>query len=206
MPITKTGTRPRPLPCSGNVARIAVRVLSAACLLTAAPLLAGCGGESHQPRVASLPTHGGASTHRSAAATQSPNAGIPDPGGRPRQPLNATNAQLAALYVPYTACLRAHDYVDAMSASSRLAVVVKCEHLAPLPAWQVDPSNPQARAFVGRTVACLQARGYHARAALITSDPIQAPSWFINYSPNNLNYAPTRPTGAQDACQQQALR
>jgi hypothetical protein len=207
MPITKTRPRPRPRPSQrrGHGARIAAHELAAPCLLTAALLLAGC-GESHQPQVASLPTQGGPSTHRSAVASQSLNEGIPDPGGRPRQPLNATNAQLAALYVPYTACLRAHNYVDEISASSRLAVAAKCEQLAPLPAWQVDPSNPQARAFVGRTVTCLQARGYHARAVLITNDPIQAPSWFINYSPNNLNYAPSRPAGAQDACQQQALR
>jgi hypothetical protein len=37
-------------------------------------------------------------------------------------------------------------------AGARLAVVAKCEHLEPLPAWPVDASNPQARAFVGRNV------------------------------------------------------
>jgi hypothetical protein len=205
MPIT--AIRPRPLPRTGHGAPGFARVLAAACLLTAALPLAACGGTSDGPRVASLPGHGSASSHRFASTAPSQNAGIPDPDGRPRVSLNATNAQLAVLYKPYFACLRAHKYIDAVSASAKLAVAAKCEHLEPLPAWQVDPSNPQARAFVGRTVTCLQAQGYHARAVLVTSLAIQAPSWFIKYSPNNDNYyVPPRTRIAQDACQQKALQ
>ncbi len=202
MPITRTPHRPPRR--TGAREQLCVRALAAAGALTAALLLAGCGSGSRQPPVASLWTHGSASSHGSSAL--SANDGVPDPDGRPREPLNATNAQEAALYNPYYACLRAHNYVDQFSTSARLAVVAKCEHLEPLPAWQVDPANPQARAFVGRTVTCLEARGYHARAVLVTSDPIGAPSWFIDYTPNRLNYTPVRPTAAQDACQQQALK
>jgi hypothetical protein len=193
-----SGTRPRPSRRTG----ICARALAVTSPLAVALLLAGCGGSSHHPQVASLSTHGGTSSHASLTASE----GVPDPDRRPREPLNATNAQEAALYDPYLACLRAHKYVDQFTAGARLAVTAKCEHLEPLPAWQVDPANPQARVFIGRTVTCLEARGYHARAALVTNIPIQAPSWFINYSPNNLNYVPRRPTGAQDACQQQAAR
>jgi hypothetical protein len=196
MPIT----RPR----SRSTRQIAARALTAVCPLSAALLLAACGGASHQSQVASLPSHGSASSHRSASSTPSQNEGVPDPDGRPREPLNATSAQEAALYDPYLACLRAHKYVDQFTASARLAVTATCEHLEPLAAWQLDPANPQARAFIGRTVSCLQARGYHARAVLITNVPIQPPSWFIEYSPDNLNYAPSRPTVAQDTCQQDA--
>jgi hypothetical protein len=192
------GTRPRTSRRTG----ICAHALAATCPLAVVLLLAGCGGSSHQPQVASLSTHGSTNSHASLSASE----GVPDPDGRPREPLNATTAQEAALYDPYFACLRAHKYVDQFTAGARLAVAAKCEHLEPLPAWQVDPSNPQARAFVGRTVTCLEARGYHAMAALVTNIPIQAPSWFINYSPNNVNSGPRRPTGAQDACQQQALR
>jgi hypothetical protein len=190
MPII--GTRHRPFRRAGT--------------LTAALLLAGCGGASHQPQVASLPTHGSAGSHRSASTALSESEGVPDPDGRPREPLNATTAQAAALYDPYLACLRAHKYIDQSSAKSRLAVVATCEHLEPLPPWQVDPSNPQARAFIGRTVTCLEARGYHARADLITTVPFEAPFWYINYSPSGLNYSPQRPTAAEDTCHQQALR
>jgi hypothetical protein len=197
------------MPSPGTQARtprrnsVCARALAATCpIAVALLLLAGCGGSLHQPQVASLPTHGSTSSHASLSASE----GVPDPDGRPREPLNATNAQEAALYDPYLACLRAHRYVDQFTAGARLAVVAKCEHLEPLPAWPVDPSNPQARAFVGRTVTCLESRGYHAKAVLITNDPIQAASWFINYSPNNLNYVPHRPTGAQDTCQQQEVR
>lgn len=193
-----SGTRPRTSPRTG----ISARALAATCSLAVALLLAGCGGSSHHPQVASLSTHGSTSAHASLTASE----GVPDPDGRPREPLNATDAQEATLYDPYFACLRAHNYVDQLTASTRLAVAAKCERLEPLPAWQLDPSNPQARAFIGRTVTCLEARGYQARAALVTNIPIQAPSWFINYSPTNLNSGPGRPTRAQDACQQKALR
>jgi hypothetical protein len=192
------GTRPRTSRRTG----IRARALAATSPLAVALLVAGCGGSSHQPQVASLSTHGSTNAHASLSASE----GVPDPDARPREPLNDTNAQEAALYDPYFACLRAHKYVDQLTASARLAVAAQCEHLEPLPPWQVDPANPQARAFVGRTVTCLEARGYHATAVLITNDAIQAPSWFINYTPNNLNAGPRRPTSAQDACQQQALK
>jgi hypothetical protein len=196
--VPKPETRPRTSRPTG----ICTRALAATCPLAIGLLLAGCGGSSQKPQVASLATHGSTTSHDSLSASE----GVPDPDGRPREPLNATNAQEAALYNPYLACLRAHKYVDQLTASARLAVAAKCEHLQPLPAWQVDPSNPQARTFVGRTVTCLEARGYHAGAVLVTNDPIQAPSWFINYSPHNLNYAPSRPTVAQDACQREARK
>jgi hypothetical protein len=192
-----TKTRPRPLQCSGHVARIAVRVPAAACLFTAALVLSGCGGSSPRPQVASLPTHGSVSSHHSAFTTST--EGVPDPDGRPRQPLNATKAQQEALYSPYYACLRAHNIQFGTRAT--LAVLSKCERHEPLPPWQFDPSNPQARVFIGRTVTCLLAKGDHARADLITNIPEQAPEWFITFP------ADTRSAAiAQDGCQQQALR
>jgi hypothetical protein len=172
--------------------------------LTAALLLAGCGGAAHQAQVASLPTHGtGSSSHRSASVTA--NAGVPDPDGRPRAPLNGTAKQFAALYDPYFGCLRAHRFIDAIGTKAQLAVAAKCEKLDPLPAWQVDPSNPQARAFIGRTVSCMEARGYHARAVLDPSMPDAAAIWAVEYSPKDL-ITEHRTTVAQNACQQQALR
>jgi hypothetical protein len=178
--------------------------LTAASLAAALLLLAGCGGTSHQPQVASLSTHGtGSSSHRSAAVTV--NSGVPDPDGRPRAPLNATPKQFAALYDPYFGCLRAHKFIDAIGNKAQLAVAAKCEKLDPLPAWQFDPSNPQARAFIGRTVSCMEARGYRARAVLYPSIPDAAATWAVAYSPKDV-ITEHRTTVAQNACQQQALR
>jgi hypothetical protein len=197
-------TRNRPARHRGTGARLWLRALPLTAAMATALLLAACGGGSHQAQVASLSTHG--SLRSDASKSLSANAGVPDPDGRPREPLNATAKQEAALYGPYFACLRAHRYVDQVSQSAKLAVAAKCQKLEPLAAWQVDPSNPQARAFIGRTVTCLEAKGYHARAVLVTSIAIQPPSWFIKYSPNRLNYVPYRPTSTEDACQQQALK
>jgi hypothetical protein len=167
-------------------------------------LLAACGGGLHQPKVASLSTRG--SSPSAGSRSLSANDGVRDPDGRPREPLNATDKQEAALYDPYFGCLRAHKYVDQVSQSAKLAVAAKCQKREPLAPWQVDPSNPQARAFIGRTVTCLEAKGYHARAILVTNVAIQPPSWFIRYSPNRLNYVPQRPTAVEDACQRQPLK
>jgi hypothetical protein len=195
MPITRT--RPWPSLCAGRGARGFAHALAAACLFTAAPLLTGCGGSSSRPQVASLPTHGSVGSHHSAFTTST--EGGPDPDGRPRQPLNATKAQQEALYSPYYACLRAHNIQ--FGTKAKLAVLSKCERHEPLPPWQLDPSNPQARVFIGRTVTCLLAKGDHAQADLITNIPEQAPEWFITFP------ADTRSAAiAQDGCQQQALR
>jgi hypothetical protein len=189
---------------TGTAARLRLRALATGAVISAALLLAACGSGSHTVQVASLSAHGNASSAGSRSLTA--NDGVPDPDGRPREPLNATAKQEAALYDPYFACLRAHRYVDQVSQSAKLTVAAKCQKLEPLAAWQVDPSDPQARAFIGRTVTCLEAKGYHASAVLSTNVVIQPPSWFIKYSPNRLNYVPHRPTSTEDACQQKALR
>jgi hypothetical protein len=199
-----TPIKPRPRRRTSQAERLWLRVLGAGAALSTALLLAACGAGSHTAQVASLSAHG----KPSAAGTKSLGIdnGVPDPDGRPREPLNATAKQEAALYDPYFACLRAHRYVDQFSQSAKLTVAAKCQKLEPLAAWQVDPSNPQARAFIGRTVSCLEAKGYHARAVLVTNVAIEPPSWFIKYSPNRLNYTPHRPEATEDACQQKALR
>ncbi len=188
------------------ISTIRFRASLAAAGLTAAVLLAGCGGASHQSQVASLATSGNGHAHASTGSAPSASGAIPDPDGRPRASLDDTNAQFNALYGPYDSCLRAHNFINAKTASAQLAVASACEKLEPLAAWQVDPANPQARAFIGRTVSCLDGRGYHTTAVLLGSLPDQAAMWTIRYSPSRLNYTPQRPVTAQDACQQQALR
>jgi hypothetical protein len=177
------------------------RLLAAGCLSSTALMLAGCGGSSHPAAVASL----GGQSRASTRIALSSNQGVPDPDGRPRDTLDATDKQERALWGPYYACLRAHDYVDQSTIPARLAVVAKCKKIEPLPVWQFDPANPQARAFIGSVVACLQRSGFHARAALVTNGPMQPPDWEVRYPSYNIQIKP-KTLAAQNACQRQASK
>ena len=173
--------------------------------LASALLLAGCGGSSHQPHVASLATPAGGSSGHSSTRSLSSNQGIPDPHGAPRESLDATNAQNAALAKPYDHCVGPYHYGRDYKAF--LAAASRCVRLIPLPPWQYDPSNPQARAYIGSVVTCLQARGYHVTAFLYKPDKPFSPIWDVVHPASHGLFGYTaRTRAALDSCQQQALR
>jgi hypothetical protein len=190
-----------------NDSRIAItgrrtwRVVAAcACLLALASALSACGGSSHSATVASLAGH-----HTQSGKTTA-NAGVPDPDGRPRESLYQTVHQLTAMMAPYDNCLFVkHNPLPKNSGyNARLrAGGAACIKMMPLPPWQLDPANPQARAYIGRVVTCLQQKGYHAAAAMSPNNGISTQAWTVDYTPQIVSVQ-ARTEAAQEACQHQA--
>ena len=185
---------------------IPTRVLAAACVLTAAAGAAGCGSSTHSPQVASLSPAGHSSTAGGHATTGPANEGIPDPDGRPRETLDMTAHQLTALQAPFGACItRHHPFPKNNGYVRRFRKAVEaCVNDEPLPPWQLDPANPQARAFIGRTVSCMRAKGYHAEASLFSSSYFGNRTWIVKFAPSSVQYQ-LQTEKAEDACHRQAL-
>lgn len=110
------------------------------------------------PRVASL-------IPSSAAAAAS---AAPKPE-RPRQRLDDTDADYQTLLKPYQNCMKAHgrtndkentgwasgDDVPPEQAAAQQA----CQNFWPLPPWELDPVNPEAKDFARAVVKCLKGKG-----------------------------------------------
>ncbi|HEV7962673.1 MAG TPA: hypothetical protein VGP57_09085 [Actinoplanes sp.] len=129
-------------------------------LVAVAVVVAGAGacssGQSKAaaPEVATLTT---APTVASAAASPSPE--------RPRRRLDDTAADSAALEKPFVKCMAAHGQVSkGWGEGSSLPKALKaaqeaCKMLWPLPAWELDPANPEAKDFAREVVKCLRDKG-----------------------------------------------
>jgi hypothetical protein len=102
----------------------------------------------------------------SSPTAASPSAAGPQP---PRMRIDMTAAEEAAMRAPYEKCLKARGLtvVDAKKASD---VVTKggkpneaaqyCEsHYLPLPPWEQDPANPEAKDFEHDVDTCFKAKG-----------------------------------------------
>ncbi|WP_089154048.1 hypothetical protein [Micromonospora sp. NBS 11-29] len=137
--------------------------------------LAGCGSskeadrpvEGGTPKVASLAT---------ASATPSASTGAQ----RPRERLDTTPEEYQAMLKPYEKCMQEHGArldkrrgagatkadLEKNEAANRI-----CEpQYFPLPPWEKDPANPQARDFAVAVVACLKEKG--VRYVEVTDDGI----------------------------------
>jgi hypothetical protein len=123
--------------------------------------VSGCGSPAESG-------HGAAkvATLTSAAPTKSADAGPP----RPRERIDMTDAERDALMVAYEKCLTSHgvNMLDAKKARAGAAnkstpvdqAAEYCEaHYLPLPPWEKDPANPEARDFAVAVVKCLKAKG-----------------------------------------------
>ena len=137
-----------------------VAVLVAA---VAGAALAGCGSAeapAKEPEVATL---------RSAAA---PSVAASRSAERPRERLDMTAEEYEVLLEPYNKCMREQgfDPVDARkkaeaaadSAAGERAEQANrvCEpQFLPLPPWEKDPANPEARDFAVAVVKCLKGKG-----------------------------------------------
>ncbi|MFI7601718.1 hypothetical protein [Actinoplanes sp. NPDC049681] len=90
---------------------------------------------------------------------------------RPRERLDTTPEEFEAMLGPYNTCLREHgakpkedwrgdhrptgSEVDKLEAADRI-----CQPLYyPLPPWEKDPSNPEAKDFARDVVTCLKGKG-----------------------------------------------
>jgi hypothetical protein len=73
-----------------------------------------------------------------------------------------TDDDLAALYQPYNQCLADNGVTsdDQLEAKQQADVVTQtCQPLYPLPPWEYDPNNPDARDFVDAVINCLRDKG-----------------------------------------------
>ncbi|GAB3271668.1 hypothetical protein [Kineosporia babensis] len=123
--------------------------------------LAACSGESSDtaqpqdgPSVASLTTQSA-----ETVAAQEPDS------GQPRERFGMTDAELEALQQPYLNCMKENgvdvlgDRQAAKDSDQAQQANAKCENLLPLPAWERDSSNPEARDFARDVLACLKEKG-----------------------------------------------
>jgi hypothetical protein len=121
----------------------------------------GCSGaapEPQPPRVASL-VEPSAAASASASATRQ----------RPRDRLDDTEADFEALRVPYRKCMKGQGVTGEKEISGwgsgdglpkkQRAAQQACEMFWPLPPWELDPANPEAKDFARDVVKCLKSRG-----------------------------------------------
>lgn len=123
---------------------------------------AGGGGRDDEAQVATL---------ASAAAPPSAAARQQAAPARPRERLDTTPEEFEAMLVPYTKCMREHGGLrsganpkvrPATAAEAEKAEAANriCEpRFLPLPPWEKDPANPEARDFALAVVKCLKKEG-----------------------------------------------
>jgi hypothetical protein len=129
--------------------------------LVAALALFGAGAcSAGQPKAAAptVATLTNPSTVASRPASPSPE--------RPRRRLDDTAADTAALEKPFDKCMGAHGQtiVKGFDQNTDLPKATKaaqdaCLKFWPLPPWEEDPANPEARDFARDVVKCLKNKG-----------------------------------------------
>ena len=119
-------------------------------------------GSSHAetPQVASLIP--------SSAAAPAPAPAVAKPE-RPRQRIDETEADYQALLKPYKSCMKAHGRTNDKEQSgwasgddvppAQAAAQQACQNFWPLPPWEQDPANPEAKDFARAVVKCLKGKG-----------------------------------------------
>ncbi|WP_433789856.1 hypothetical protein [Actinoplanes sp. CA-252034] len=145
-------------------------LMFAAVALTVLP---GCGSSEEPgkteaggaPRVATL---------QSAGAT-APSAAASKKAERPRERLDMTSEEYEVLLEPYNKCMREQGF-DPLDARKKAELAAEplsgekaqaaeranqiCEpQFLPLPPWEKDPANPEARDFALDVVKCLKREG-----------------------------------------------
>jgi hypothetical protein len=108
-----------------------------------------------------------------SAAAAAPSAAASRKAERPRERLDMTSEEYEVLLEPYNKCMREQgfDPVDARKKAEVAAVGSEAEKKAekanqicepqflPLPPWEKDPANPEARDFALDVVKCLKREG-----------------------------------------------
>ncbi|MFG1609901.1 hypothetical protein [Actinoplanes sp. NPDC049265] len=127
-------------------------------------VLAGGSGCSPEPATTAAPrvaTLASPSTGPAASPSVAPSE-------RPRYRLDTTREEEAVLLRPYYKCLKDKSGFDwehmtekPPPASMKKMGDIKqaCSAELPLPAWEEDPANPEAKDFAHDVVACLKRRG-----------------------------------------------
>jgi hypothetical protein len=138
--------------------------------------LAGCGSPAKSEAGAGVKV----ATLTSPAAGASASASAAAGPQRPRERLDMTSEEQDALMVGYEKCLKTHglsvlDAKKSQDAAKTGGVPDKwtryCEeHYFPLPPWEQDPANPEARDFAVAVVKCLKGKG--VEEAAVTDDGV----------------------------------
>ena len=136
-------------------ARLGLALVATAAILGAG----GCAGTTpaaQPPQVASI-------VQPSAGASASALA------ERPRHRLDETEADYKALIAPLLKCMREHGVTTEKEATNwdsgnnwskaHRTAQKACERFFPLPAWEQDPANPEAKDFTQKEIKCLRAKG-----------------------------------------------
>lgn len=102
-----------------------------------------------------------------ATLTSPPASSAPAPE-RPRARLDGSADDLKALAAPFYKCMAAHGglqgedqgWVEGDDAPAEIKTAQKaCEQLWPLPPWELDAANPEAKDFARDVVKCLKGKG-----------------------------------------------
>jgi hypothetical protein len=127
--------------------------------LLAVVTVAGCAGNTNTngKRVATLAT---------GAASASPAANArPSDEGRPRLRMDMTREEKDRLYDAHRQCLYDHGVPKDAKQRTRMARALyqkaydACKSSVPLPVWEYDKNNPEARDNVHKVVECLRKQG-----------------------------------------------
>ncbi|WBB73970.1 hypothetical protein O7602_30745 [Micromonospora sp. WMMD1128] len=119
-------------------------------------------------------------TETPAAATSAPKV------ERPRARLDDTPEDTKALYEPYEKCMSEHGFdtkrsrVEGLTTGRAGAANNACENFMPLPPWEFDPANPEAKDFARDVVACLKKKG--VRYVEVNAD---GPGWAFGGKQND---------------------
>ncbi|WKU06983.1 hypothetical protein [Micromonospora sp. HUAS LYJ1] len=137
-----------------------------AALCSTVLLVGGCSTADGDPPAASGGKTGEAevATLRTGAPTLTASA-TPPQAERPRERLDDTPEDKKERLKPYMKCLTEHGVditkrrSDGTGAEGTSAASKACEHLMPLPPWEFDPANPEAKDFARDVVQCLKGKG-----------------------------------------------
>ena len=88
---------------------------------------------------------------------------------RPRQRIDGTEADFQLLIKPYQKCMNNHGITSEKGATGwssgddapkeQRDAQKACEQFWPLPPWEQDPANPEAKDFSRDVVKCLKGKG-----------------------------------------------
>lgn len=136
-----------------------------AALCSAVLLVGGCSTADEDP-----PAAGGKTSEAEVATLQT---GAPTPAAsatptqaeRPRERLDDTPEDQKERLKPYVKCMSDHGVdiaklrSDGTGSNGASEASKACEHLMPLPPWEFDPANPEAKDFARDVVKCLKGKG-----------------------------------------------
>ncbi|MEV6597263.1 hypothetical protein AB0M36_10415 [Actinoplanes sp. NPDC051346] len=141
-------------------------------LAVAAAMAGGSACSSSEPEGGAADGKAQVATLTSAGSTPAASA-KPAADARPRERLDSTEEELEVMREPYYKCVREqgatpkHEMGDKFAGqapSGELEKFLKADKLCrpkfyPLPPWEQDPANPEAKDFARDVVKCLKGKG-----------------------------------------------